>query len=751
MLRKQNVVSRRGTRRRLLMEALEGRRLLVATDLASISGLVFNDFAGNGYDPGEEVAGASLALYLDNGNGAFDPSTDSLVQNTTTGSDGSYAFSRLTAGNYFAVQNAQTVDGVTLQQSVSPLININGTAVEGQIVLVIDDFDTTQQAVSDSTNDGVPVTSSVPAPEAIGGERDLYVNKTSVNGAVNLSVDDPLLPNLLIFDSVATGNGDRRVTWDGPDGDATTVDDGGLGNVDLTSAGAALGLQLQIGADLSGGNAVVRLYTDDGNGTTANRYSTATLPIPQTGGTVPFFAEFLPFADFTPTAGGGADLNNIGAIELEITGSANVNGSAELVGTVGETDFTQDFVNFASADLRLTKGINNETPNIGENVTFTISLNNDGPDTATNVAVLDQLPEGVTFVSVTPSQGTYSNTTGIWTVGSVASGSSATLSLVGRIDSAGTRTNSAQVSASDQFDPDSTPGNNNPEEDDQAQVVFVTESIDLSLTKTAVPSTVVVGSNVTFTLTLSNAGPSTATGVVVQDQLPTGISFVSASASQGNFDSQTSLWTVGAVPSGASPTLTLIGRVDVAGPKTNTAQVSAADQLDVDSTPGNNIPTEDDQDSVTIEAPQIDLSLTKGASPTTVVVGQNVTFTIDLANAGPSTATGVTVRDQIPAGISFVSSTATQGGYDAGTGIWTVGSVATGVSPRLTLVGASTLQAARRTLRKLPQPISPTWIAHQATTIPKRMIGRRSPLRRRRLICRSPRGPFPRPSWLDRT
>lgn len=61
MLRKQNVVSRRGTRRRLLMEALEGRRLLVATDLASISGLVFNDFAGNGYDPGEEVAGTSLA------------------------------------------------------------------------------------------------------------------------------------------------------------------------------------------------------------------------------------------------------------------------------------------------------------------------------------------------------------------------------------------------------------------------------------------------------------------------------------------------------------------------------------------------------------------------------------------------------------------------------------------------------------------------------------------------------------------
>ena len=71
--------------------------------------------------------------------------------------------------------------------------------------------------------------------EVIGGDRDLYVNKTSENGWVSLSVDDPLLPNLLIFDAGATGNGERRVTWDGPDDDATKVADTGLGMVDLTS------------------------------------------------------------------------------------------------------------------------------------------------------------------------------------------------------------------------------------------------------------------------------------------------------------------------------------------------------------------------------------------------------------------------------------------------------------------------------------------------------------------------------------
>ena len=304
---------------------------------------------------------------------------------------------------------------------------------------------------------------------------------------------------------------------------------------------------------------------------------------------------------------------------------------------------------------------------------LTVTLNNDGPDTATNVAVRDRLPQGVSFVSASESQGSYNNSTGIWTVGSVNSGGQATLSLVGQIQSAGARTNFAEVSASDQFDPDSTPDPddsfpNDESEDDQALVDFVTESIDLSLTKTAVPSTVVVGSEVTFTLTLANAGPSAATGVVVRDQLPSGISFVRSSATQGSYNSQTSLWEVGSVQSGASLTLTLVGQVDVPGPKTNIAEVTAADQLDVDSTPDNNVPEEDDQDSVTIEAPQIDLSLTKSASSSTIVVGQNVTFTIDLANAGPSTATGVTVRDQLPSGISFVDSTTTQGTYDSGTG-----------------------------------------------------------------------------------
>ena len=134
MRRKRKTDAQMRPRRRLFLEALENRRLLVATDLASVSGLVFDDFSGNGYDPGEEVASAALSLYRDNGDGIFDQSTDQLVTTTTTGSDGRYSFNRQSSGGYFVFQGAQTVSGSTLKQSVSPLATFSADAAAGTIV-----------------------------------------------------------------------------------------------------------------------------------------------------------------------------------------------------------------------------------------------------------------------------------------------------------------------------------------------------------------------------------------------------------------------------------------------------------------------------------------------------------------------------------------------------------------------------------------------------------------------------------------
>src|SRR5439155_114558 len=106
------------------------------------------------------------------------------------------------------------------------------------------------------------------------------------------------------------------------------------------------------------------------------------------------------------------------------------------------------------ADLALAKGVSAATPNVGDQITFTITLSNTGPDTATTVVLTDLLPAGLTFVSAVPSLGDYASASGVWTVGDVVSSASPTLILVARVDSPAPRTNTATISHSDQFDPD---------------------------------------------------------------------------------------------------------------------------------------------------------------------------------------------------------------------------------------------------------------------------------------------------------
>ena len=60
----------------------------------------------------------------------------------------------------------------------------------------------------------------------------------------------------------------------------------------------------------------------------------------------------------------------------------------------------------------MTKTVSNPTPNVGDPITFTVTLTNQGPDAATGVQVTDLLPAGLSFVSANPSQGSYNSGTG---------------------------------------------------------------------------------------------------------------------------------------------------------------------------------------------------------------------------------------------------------------------------------------------------------------------------------------------------
>ncbi len=107
------------------------------------------------------------------------------------------------------------------------------------------------------------------------------------------------------------------------------------------------------------------------------------------------------------------------------------------------------------ADLDIDKTVNNTTPNVGDIVTFTITVTNMGPDDATGVEVTDNLPSGYTFVSATPSQGTFIG--GVWTIGNLPFPGTVTLLINATVNASGNYLNLAQITDSDQIDIDSDP------------------------------------------------------------------------------------------------------------------------------------------------------------------------------------------------------------------------------------------------------------------------------------------------------
>ena len=177
------------------------------------------------------------------------------------------------------------------------------------------------------------------------------------------------------------------------------------------------------------------------------------------------------------------------------------------------------------ADLSVTKSVDNDVPNEGDTIVYTITVSNAGPDTATNVEVTDQLPDGVTYVS-DDGGGDYDSGTGVWDVGDVANGGSATLDITATVDAGtggDTIINDAEVTAVDQADPN--PGN----EQGSVAITVRLQGADLSVTPTDSPDPVMPGGQLIYTISVNNKGPSDATGVTITNTLPAEVSFNLAS------------------------------------------------------------------------------------------------------------------------------------------------------------------------------------------------------------------------------
>ena len=335
----------------------------------------------------------------------------------------------------------------------------------------------------------------------------------------------------------------------------------------------------------------------------------------------------------------------------------------------------------ATADLHITKSATPTTVVAGQNVSYVVSVVNNGPYAAQAVSVSDPPAAGVSFVSATPSQGTCTGST--CAMGSVANGQTVTVTyVVTASPSLSTATplgNTATVT--------STTGDPNPGDESVTISNPVTASTDLSLTKALVAGpTLTAGANATWSLKATNNGPSNATGVTISDPLPAGLTYVSATSTVGSCTGGATVsCTIGTLASGASATVTLVTAVGPAlasgSTVTNAATVSSTT---TDPTSSNN--TASASGTVAVSS---DVSITKAATTNPITAGQSATWTLVVTNNGPSTATGVTASDAAPAGVTWTSAVSTVGTCStAAAASCSVGTLPPGASATITVTGA---------------------------------------------------------------
>ncbi len=300
---------------------------------------------------------------------------------------------------------------------------------------------------------------------------------------------------------------------------------------------------------------------------------------------------------------------------------------------------------YSQTDLEITKSVNNATPNVGANVTFTITAKNNGPSNATLVNVNDVLPNGYTFFNATPSAGTW--TAPNWNVGNLANGISETLTIVATVKPILTipliYDNTATISGNEV---DGNALNN-------SKTVNVTPVpvAELGVTSSINSTTPAIGSTVTLVISANNNGLNNATGVNVSNILPTGYTFVSATASNGIYTAPN--WIIGNLPIGQTAVLTIQAIVKATGIY-NLSSVITGTLID---------PVTANNTAAITVTPNLsaDLVLTNTNYQDVYVAGTTVNYTITITNFGPSIASNVNVLNVIPLGVVQFSWTGSNG------------------------------------------------------------------------------------------
>ena len=755
----------------------------VNTASASINGHVYNDINQSGVFTNGDTGlyGVTLQLFTDP-NGDGNPADGTLVQITTTDANGYYELLNLNTGHYVVVEtdlpgyassvpannrlsinvtnlaaftNAnffQYVPAPAVYSTISGTVwydtNGNGTNDVGETGLANFEIDLVQDVNSNGVADsGEPVTASVttaangnysfagitPGHYVIRqtlpygyyttgdsqGRTDNQISFASTNGIVstNNSFFDRLLPiavndtnSALYFVPVTiypltndiNPNNDTLTISSATSSNGIAVINPGFTNITFTPTNTGTAIIAYTISDNHGGTSSaiisvnVTALADVAIGKTGSASVFAasnlvyTISVTNFG---PSPANFVVVTDtlpagvtFVSASGNGA--NNSGVVSwtlgtlangqvsnVTVTVTAPASGSLTNVATVSSPTGDPNSTNnvtlpvittvTAVADIGIGKSAS-AVVSASSNLVYTISVTNFGPSSASSVVVTDTLPAGVSFVS---ASGSGLNNSGVvsWSLGTLANGQVSNVTVTVTAPASGSLTNVATVS-SPTGDPNSTNNVTPP------VITTVTAVADIGIGKSA-SAVVSASSNLVYTISVTNFGPSSASSVVVTDTLPAGVSFVSASGGGANNSGVVS-WSLGTLANGQVSNVTVTVTAPASGSLTNVATVSS--------------PTSDPNSTNNVTPPVIttvtavaDIGIGKSASAV-VSASSNLVYTISVTNFGPSSASSVVVTDTLPAGVSFVSASG-GGANNSGVVSWTLGTLANGQVSNVTV------------------------------------------------------------------